>query len=76
VYKYATGFSAAASLSRQILSEGKPSVDRYIEFLKSGSSDYPLEILKKAGVDLSEPKPIQDALNDFGEVLNELEALL
>ncbi len=58
------------------MSEGKPSVDRYIEFLKSGSSDYPLEILKKAGVDLSEPKPIQDALNDFGEVLNELEALL
>jgi oligoendopeptidase F len=76
VYKYATGFSAATSLSHQILSEGKPAVDRYIEFLKSGSSDYPIEILKKAGVDLSTSKPVQDALNYFGEVLKELEALL
>ena len=48
VYKYATGFSAATSLSKQILDEGKPAVDRYISFLKSGSSDYPLELLRKA----------------------------
>ena len=44
VYKYATGLSAAASLSQQILSEGKPAVDRYINFLSSGGSDYPIEL--------------------------------
>ncbi len=76
VYKYATGFSAATSLSRQILSEGKPAVDRYIDFLKSGGSDYPLELLKKAGVDLSTPKPVEDALAVFGEILTELESLI
>lgn len=76
VYKYATGFSAATSISQQILSKGKPAVDRYINFLSSGSSDYPLELLKKAGVDLSTPKPVQDALNVFGQILDELEALI
>lgn len=76
VYKYATGFSAATSLANGILNEGQSAVDRYIEFLKSGCSDYPIEILKKAGVDLSTPKPVQDALNYFGEVLRELEELV
>jgi oligoendopeptidase F len=76
VYKYATGFSAAVSLSQQILGEGKPAVDRYINFLKSGSSDYPLELLKKAGVDLSSPQPIEDALYVFGGILNQLEELI
>ncbi|MFA6308597.1 MAG: oligoendopeptidase F [Clostridia bacterium] len=76
VYKYATGFSAATSLSKQILNEGKPAIERYTEFLKSGSSDYPLELLKKAGVDLSSAQPIQDALNVFEEILIELEELI
>ncbi len=76
VYKYATGLSAAASLSHQILTEGKPAVDRYIEFLSSGSSDYPLELLKKAGVDLSSPKPVEDAMKVFEETLIELEKLI
>jgi oligoendopeptidase F len=76
VYKYATGFSAAISLSKQILTEGQPAVDRYLRFLSSGGSDYPLELLKKAGVDLSTPQPVQDALNEFEEVLSELEQLL
>ncbi|MFZ5986836.1 MAG: oligoendopeptidase F [Bacillota bacterium] len=76
VYKYATGFSSATAISSMILKEGKPAVDRYIEFLKSGGSNYPLELLKTAGVDLSTPKPVQDALNVFGEVLTELEALV
>jgi len=76
VYKYATGFSAAISLSNQILNEGQPAVDRYINFLSSGGSDYPLELLKKAGVDLSSPEPIQDALNVFEQTLDQLEALL
>jgi len=73
VYKYATGISAAVSLSRQILKEGTPAVDRYIEFLKSGGSDYPLELLKKAGVDLTRPEPVEDALKAFETILDELE---
>lgn len=76
VYKYATGFSAATSLSQQILAEGKPAVDRYTEFLKSGGSDYPVELLKKAGVDLSTPKPVEDAMKVFEGLLNELEELI
>lgn len=76
VYKYATGISAAASLSQQILREGNPAVERYTNFLKSGGSDYPLELLKKAGVDLSEPKPVEDALKVFESILGELEKLL
>lgn len=76
VYKYATGFSSATAISNMILTEGKPAVDRYIKFLKSGSSDYPLELLKIAGVDLSTPKPVQDALNVFENVLCELESLV
>jgi oligoendopeptidase F len=76
VYKYATGFSAAVSLSQQILNEGKQAVERYMEFLSGGSSDYPLELLKKAGVDLSKPQPVQDALNVFEGALSELERLI
>jgi oligoendopeptidase F len=76
VYKYATGFSAATSLSQQILNEGQPAVERYIEFLKSGGSNYPLELLKKAGVDLSTPKPVEDAMIVFEGILDELEALI
>ncbi|MBP7175848.1 MAG: oligoendopeptidase F [Thermoclostridium sp.] len=76
VYKYATGFSSAASLSSQILRDGEPAVERYLNFLKSGCSDYPLELLKKAGVDLTTPQPIQNALDVFGKTLDELEAIL
>jgi oligoendopeptidase F len=77
VYQYATGFSAAQALSSQILTEGKPAVDRYINhFLKAGSSDYPIEVLKKAGVDMTTPEPIEQALKVFEEKLSELESLL
>lgn len=76
VYQYATGFSAATSLSKQILEEGEPAVKRYIDFLKSGSSDYPIEVLKKAGVDMTSTQPIEDALKVFEEKLNEMEQLL
>jgi len=76
VYQYATGFSAAAALSQQILDEGKPAVDRYIQFLKSGNTDYPIELLKKAGVDMTTAEPIRAALQIFGEKLDEFEKLL
>ncbi|WP_077211196.1 oligoendopeptidase F [Bacillus dakarensis] len=76
VYQYATGYSAATALSKQILEEGAPAVDRYIEFLKSGSSDYPIEVLKKAGVDMTSSKPIEEACKVFEEKLIEMEGLL
>ncbi|WP_141432790.1 oligoendopeptidase F [Bacillus sp. 03113] len=76
VYQYATGFSAATALSKQILEEGEPAVERYIEFLKSGSSNYPIEVLKKAGVDMTSAKPIEEACKVFEEKLTEMENLL
>lgn len=77
VYQYATGFSAAAALSQQILEEGDEAVRRYKEgFLKAGSSNYPIEVLKNAGVDMTSPKPIEQAFNMFEKVLDEMETLL
>lgn len=76
VYQYATGYSAAAALTRGILQEGQPAVDRYLDFLKSGSSDYPINVLKKAGVDMTSPKPVEDAMLLFEETLDQMETLL
>ncbi|NRD78441.1 oligoendopeptidase F [Bacillus sp. BRMEA1] len=76
VYQYATGFSAATALSKQILEEGEPAVKRYIDFLSAGSSDYPIEVLKKAGVDMTSAEPIKAACKVFEEKLCELEQLL
>jgi len=76
VYQYATGYSAAQALSQQILQEGASSVERYKEFLKAGSSDYPIEVLKKAGVDMTTPEPIEKACRHFEKVLDDMEALL
>ncbi len=76
VYQYATGFSAATALSKQILEEGEPAVKRYIDFLKAGSSDYPIEVLKKAGVDMTSAEPIRQACQVFAEKLEEMERLL
>ncbi|OAB32879.1 oligoendopeptidase F [Paenibacillus glacialis] len=75
VYKYATGFSAATSFSKQILEEGQPAVDRYLGFLKSGGSDYSINILSKAGVDMSSPQPIREAMSVFGELITQMEQL-
>ncbi|WP_438349751.1 oligoendopeptidase F [Paenibacillus sp. FA6] len=75
VYKYATGFSAATSFSKQILEEGQPAVDRYLGFLKSGGSDYSINILSKAGVDMSSPQPIRDAMGVFEQLITQMEQL-
>ena len=75
VYKYATGFSAAAALSQKIINEGETAVKKYLDFLKSGNSDYPLNVLKKAGVDMTSPAPISTALDVFGDLVDELEKL-
>ncbi|RXZ02637.1 oligoendopeptidase F [Fictibacillus sp. S7] len=71
VYKYATGFASAIHLATKILEGDLKTLEAYLEFLKSGSSDYPLELLKKTGVDLSTPEPIVNALNRFGDLVEE-----
>ncbi len=76
VYQYATGISASAALATQIIAEGAPAVQRYKRFLSSGSSDYSINLLRDAGVDLSTPRPVQQALDTFGQYLDQLEALL
>jgi oligoendopeptidase F len=75
VYKYATGFAAAIHLATKILEGDQATLDAYLEFLKSGSSDYPLELLKKTGVDLTTPIPIENALKRFGELVEEFSKL-
>lgn len=76
VYQYATGISAAASLVQQILHEGQPAVERYLKFLSSGSSDYSINLLKKAGVDMTTPEPVRQAFQLFEAHLSQMEALL
>ena len=76
VYKYVTGFAAATSLSKKVLEGDSEAVARYLEFLKSGGSDYPLDTLKRAGVDMTEPTPLEETLAVFATLLEELEQLL
>lgn len=76
VFQYATGFSAAASLSKKILEEGKPAVEKYLEFLKSGSSDYPINVLKDAGVDMTTEEPVNNAMKLFSELVEQLDELI
>jgi oligoendopeptidase F len=76
VYQYATGISAACALVQQVLEEGQPAVDRYLKFLSSGSSDYSINLLKKAGVDMATPAPIHQAFQLFEAHLSEMEKML
>ena len=76
VYQYSTGISAASALVQQILHEGKPAVERYLKFLSSGSSDYSIELLKKAGVDMTSPQPVRQALQLFESHLSQMEDLM
>lgn len=76
VYQYATGLSAALALARQILDEGAPAVERYLHFLGRGCSAPSIELLREAGVDMTGPAPIQQAMVTFEALLDQLEALL
>lgn len=76
VYQYATGYSAAEAISSKILSEGPEARDNYLEFLKSGSSNYPVELLKIAGVDMTSPEPVKMAMETFKNLVDELGKLL
>ena len=76
VYQYATGYVAAMAISRKILEEGQSAVDRYMEFISGGCSDSPINLLRKAGVDMTTPQPINEALQIFGQLIDQLDQLL
>jgi oligoendopeptidase F len=76
VYQYATGLIAAINLARAVRDEGETARTRYLELLSSGGSDYPLELLKRAGVDLTGPEPTRVAFEEFGAALDGIEELL
>ncbi|MCI9476462.1 MAG: oligoendopeptidase F [Emergencia sp.] len=76
VYQYATGYSAATAIAGKILKEGETARDAYIEFLKTGDSNYPVELLKIAGVDMSSKEPVILAMETFKQLVEELAALL
>ena len=76
VFQYATGYSAAIALSRRILREGESAVKDYLGFLSGGCSKSPIDLLKGAGVGMTSPAPVNDALQLFGELLDEMESLM
>lgn len=73
VYQYATGYAAASAFAKSILDKEPNAVEKYVGFLKSGGSDYPIEILKKAGVDMTTPMPLEATIDRFNELLDMLE---
>lgn len=75
VYQYATSFAASMALSKKILEEGQPAVERYLNFLKGGCSKSPIDLLKDAGVDMTTKEPISEALKTFGALIQEMEEL-
>ena len=76
VFQYATGYSAAIALSKRILAEGESAVKDYLTFLSGGCSKSPIDLLKGAGVDMTSPEPVNQALELFGKLLDEMEALV
>ncbi len=76
VYQYATSYAASQELVAQIKKEGQPAIDRFLSFLKAGSSMYPIDVLKTAGVDMTSPKPILAVVNKMNELLDTMEELL
>jgi oligoendopeptidase F len=76
VYQYATGFAASEVLANKVKSEKKPAVDKYLKFLKSGSSDYSINILKNAGVDMNSAEPVIAVTKKMDQLLDEVEKLL
>lgn len=76
VYQYATGMIASLALSNHVLNGGDKELQNYLSFLKSGGSNYPLEILKKAGVDMTTPKPFDDAVVMINKLVDEMEGLI
>ena len=76
VYKYATSYCAASNIARRVMAGEPGAVDAYLRFLKSGSSKYPVKLLKGAGVDMTTPKPVEDAMKIFESLLDQAEELI
>ncbi|MDQ8292201.1 MULTISPECIES: oligoendopeptidase F [Enterococcus] len=76
VFQYSTGFSAASALAKKILNQESEALENYLAYLKAGNSDYPVEVMKKAGVDMTQAAYIEDAMSMFEQRLNELEELI
>ena len=76
VYKYATSYCASTALAKSVMNGDEGAIEKYMTFLQSGGSDYPIEILKKAGVDMSSPEPIEQAMQLFDSLVIQLEELL
>ena len=76
VYQYSTGFAAAQALSELIIKNGQPAVNKYLDFLSAGSSDTPINVLKRAGVDMSSPEPINQTIQKMERYMDELEKLM
>jgi oligoendopeptidase F len=76
VYKYATGLSAAIALSQRVLNGGQAELDQYLGFLQGGCSKDPLDLLRDAGVDMSQPEPVETALKHFDSLVQQLDDLL
>jgi oligoendopeptidase F len=75
VYQYATGMSSAINLATAVRDEGDPARERYLGMLSAGGSDYPMAVLKRAGVDLETPAPIEAGVEEFERVISEMEQL-
>jgi oligoendopeptidase F len=76
VYKYATGIAAAIAISNRILSQGDSAIQDYLNFLKMGGSDFPINELKAAGVDMNSPEPVKNAIKHFDDLVNKLETMM
>jgi len=76
VYQYATSFAAAVTISKKILEGNREALDRYLRFLESGDSDYPINLLKDAGVDMTSPQPINKTIELFASLVDDMEKLL
>jgi len=76
VYQYATGMAASEALVSGVKKEGQPAVDRYLNFLKAGKSDYSIEILKGAGVDMEKPDAVTSIITKMSDIIDEMEKLI
>jgi len=76
VYQYATSFAASQMLSKMIADKEEGAVDAYMNFVKTGSSDYPIEILKKAGIDFTTTEPFDYTMQIFSDLVDQYEELL
>lgn len=76
VYQYSTSFTASISLAEKVLSGDKTALQNYMRFLSSGGSDYPIEILKKAGIDMTTSEPLEKTTQAMNKVMDEIEKIL